>query len=324
MRTRKALTTVLLLLLTCAATAQTQTKTARIGILCPVHCVGPGYTAFDDELRKLGWVEGRNLAVERKASEGRYERLPELAAELVRSKPDLIVAATTQPARAAKDATSDIPVVFSFVSHPVEMGLVQSLARPGGNVTGVTALIPGAFLAKHFEITKDLLPGAQRVAVITNPANESSRFAVLLEVPMASQMGLQVDVIEVREQGNIPAAIVRAKNLGADALVILGDSMLNTPPNRIPDLAAQAAIPAIYQNRDAALAGGLISYTPDLIVISRRHAQYVDRILRGASPSELPIEQPTKYDFVINLKSAKDLGLTVLPSLLARADEVIE
>ena len=191
-------------------------------------------------------------------------------------------------------------------------------------MTGVTALIPGAFLAKHFEITKELLPDAQRVAVITNPANESSRFAVLLEVPMASQMGLQVDVIEVREQGNIPAAIVRAKNLGADALVILGDSMLNTPPNRIPDLAAQAALPAIYQNRDAALAGGLISYTPDLIAISRRHAQYVDRILRGASPSELPIEQPTKYDFVINLKSAKDLGLTVLPSLLARADEVIE
>jgi putative ABC transport system substrate-binding protein len=312
------------MLVTSAAAAQVPVKTARIGMLCPIECVGPGYTAFDDELRKLGWIEGRNLTIERRGSQGHYERLPELAAELTRMRPDLIVAATSQPAQAAKEATSEIPVVFSFVSDPVAMGLVQSLAHPGGNVTGVTVLMPGAFLVKHFEIVKELLPKAHRVAVLNNPANEMSRLALSLEVPMASQMGLQIDRIDVRASEEVPDAVAKAKLLGVDMVLVLGDTILNTPANRIPDLAAQAALPVIYQNREAAQAGGLISYTPDLLAIARRHAHYVARILGGASPAELPVEQPNKYDFIINLKTAETLRLTVPPSLLSRADEVIE
>jgi putative tryptophan/tyrosine transport system substrate-binding protein len=324
MGTRTATAAICLTLLTCAAAAQTPTKSARMGILCPVRCVGIGYTAFNDELQKLGWDEGRNLIIERKEAEGRYERLPELAAELVRSKPDLIVAATSPPARAAMDATSHIPIVFSFVSHPVEIGLVSSLARPGGNVTGVAAGTPGTLLAKHFQILRELLPKAQRFAILINPANASSRMAVLHEVPMAAQLGLQIDVINVRGPEEIRAAVAEATRLGADGLVIVGDPMLNTPPNRVPDLAAEAALPAIYENRVPVEAGGLISHAPSLVAIARRHAQYVDRILRGASPSDLPVEQPTKYDFTINLKAAKALGLTVPPSLLSNADELIE
>ncbi len=315
---------ILSLFLTSAVAAQQPTTTARIGMLCPVRCVGIGYTAFDDELRKLGWVEGRNLTVERKGAEGRYERLPELAAELVRWKPDLIVAATSPPAQAAKNAASEIPVIFSFVSDAVEVGLVQSLARPGGNVTGVAALVPGSYMGKNFEILRELLPQARRVAVFTNPANASSRVTLSREAPMASQLGFQLEVIEVHAPEQIPAAVAKAKLLAVDAMVIFGDSMLNTPPNRIPDLAAQAALPAIYQNRKTVRAGGLMSYSPEFLGVARRHAHYVDRILRGASPSDLPVEQPTKHDLIINLKIAEALGLTVPPSLVNRADEVIE
>jgi ABC-type uncharacterized transport system substrate-binding protein len=312
------------LLLACAAAAETPTKTARIGMLCPVRCAGPGYTAFDDELRKLGWIEGSNLTIERRALEGRYERTAELAAEIVRSRPELIVGPGAPVARALKKATSAIPIVFSFVADPVGIGLVQSLARPGGNVTGVAAVTPGAFLAKLFEILRELLPQAQRVAVLSNPANDDYRLAQAREVPMASQLGLQVDVIEVRVSEDIPAAIAKAKALGSDGLLVLGDAILNTPPNRVPDLLAQAALPAIYGARAPVLAGGLISYASDMIAIARRHAHYVDRILQGASPAEMPVEQPTEYILIVNLKTAKALGLTVAPSLLAQADEVIE
>jgi putative ABC transport system substrate-binding protein len=293
-------------------------------MLCPVQCAGPGYDAFDDELRKLGWVEGRNLIVERRGGEGRSERLPGLAAELVRSEPDLIVAASTQPARAAKDATSSIPIVFSFVADPVGIGLVQSLARPGGNVTGVTTLVPGSFIVKSFEILRELLPNAQRVALLANPSNEITRLRLPLEVPLASQYGFQVDVIDVRTPEELPDAIEKAKQLGVDALVNTGDPVLIIPPNRMPDLAAQAGIPAIYLFREMVKAGGLISYGPDSLAIARRHAHFVDRVLRGASAAETPIEQPSTFDLVINLKTAKALGLAVPPSLLSSAEEVME
>ncbi len=236
----------------------------------------------------------------------------------------IIIAASVQPALAAKAATSEIPVVFSFIADPVGVGLVQSLARPGGNVTGATSLVPGSYIGKNFELLRELLPNAQRVAVLMNPANSVSRLRVPPELPLASQFGFQVDVIEARTQEEIPGAIGKAKALGADALLSVGDPVLSTPPNRIPDLATQAALPAIYQNREIVQAGGLISYSPDFLGVARRHAHYVDRILRGASPSDLPVEQPTKYNLIINLKTAGTLGLTVPPSLLSNADEVIE
>jgi putative ABC transport system substrate-binding protein len=293
-------------------------------MLCPVQCAGPGYDAFEDELRKLGWVEGRNLIVERRGGEGRSERLPGLAAELVRSEPDLIVAASTQPARAAKDVTSSIPIVFSFVADPVGIGLVQSLARPGGNVTGVTTLVPGSSIVKGIEILRELLPNAERVALLANPSNEVSRRLLSQEVPLASQYGFKAEVIDVRTPEELPDAIGKAKQLRADALVNIGDPVLTIPPNRMPDLAAQAGIPAIYLFREMVKAGGLISYGPDPLAIARRHAHYVDRILRGASPLDLPVEQPTKYELIINLKTAEALGLTVPSLLLSQADEVIE
>jgi putative ABC transport system substrate-binding protein len=293
-------------------------------MLCPVRCAGPGYTAFDHELRNLGWTEGSNLTMERRALEGRYERVSQLAAEIVRSKPDLIVGPTAPVARALKEATSEIPIAFSFVAHPVELGLVQSLARPGRNVTGVAAITPGAFLAKQLEVLRELLPQAQRVAVLTNPANDDYRLALSREVPMAARLNLQIDVIEVRASEEVPTAVAKAKELGADGLLVMGDAMFHTPPHRVPDLLAQVALPALYSISEPARAGGLISYTSDLVAIARRHAHYVDRILRGASPAELPVEQPTKYTLIVNLKTAKALGLTVPPSLLSQADEVIE
>jgi putative ABC transport system substrate-binding protein len=319
-----ALATTLFVLLTCAAVAQTPAKTAYVGMLCPTRCAGIGYTAFDDELRKLGWIEGHNLTIERRGAEGHYERLPQLAAELVRLRPDLIIAASVQPALAAKNATSEIPVVFSFIADPVGVGLVQSLARPGGNVTGVTSLVIGSYLGKNFEVLRELLPKAQRVAVLMNPDNSVPRLRLPLELPMASQFGFQADVIEARTPAELPGAIAKAKALGADALLSVGDPVLSTPANSIPDLANQAMLPAIYQTREIVQAGGLISYSPDFLGVARRHAHYVDRILRGASPSGLPVEQPTKYDIIINLKTAETLGLTVPASLLSRVDEMIE
>ncbi|MBB3020963.1 putative ABC transport system substrate-binding protein [Microvirga lupini] len=312
------------LLLTCAAEAQPSTKTARIAMLCPVRCIGAGYAAFEDELRRLGWVEGSNLTVERRALEGRYERVSELAAEIVRLRPDLIVGPGAPIARALKEATSDIPIAFSFVAHPVEIGLVQSLARPGHNVTGVAAITPGAFLVKQLEVLRELLPQAKRVAVLATAANDDYRLALSREVPLAAQLGLQIEVIEVRTRDEVPSAVDKAKTLGADGVLVLGDAILNTPPNRMPELLAQALLPALYSNTEAVRTGGLISYTSDVVAIARRHAHYVDHILRGASPAEMPVEQPTGYILIFNLKTAKALGLTVPSSLLSQADEVIE
>jgi putative ABC transport system substrate-binding protein len=289
-------------------------------MLCPVRCAGPGYTTFDEELRKLGWVEGHNLTVERRVLEGRYERVAELAAEIVQSRPDLVVGPIAPVARALKDATSEIPIAFSFVANPVQISLVQSLARPGRNVTGVAAITPSAFLAKQFEILREVLPQAQRVAVLVNPANDDHRLALTREVPMASRLGLQVDVIEVRAPEEVPAAVTKATMLWAEVLLVLGDAILNTPPNRVPDLLACTPLLALYADCDP----GLISYSPDMIAIARRHAQYVDRILRGVSPADMPVKQPAQYTLIVNLRTARALGLTVPPSLLSQADEMIE
>jgi putative ABC transport system substrate-binding protein len=182
-------------------------------MLCPIRCVGTGYTAFDDELRKLGWIEGQNLAIDRKEAEGRSERFRDLAAEAVRVRPDVITAPGYGLALAAHKATSDIPIVFSFVADPVGMGLVPSLSRPGGNITGVTALVPGGLLAKHFQFARELLPNAKRLAILST-ADEDVRLMMSREVPLASQYGLQIDVIEVGTREEVPGAIEKAKALG--------------------------------------------------------------------------------------------------------------
>ena len=316
---------VILALLTSAAAAQSPTNPVRIGLLCPGECTGSVYTALEDELRKLGWIEGSTITIDRRAAETLSDRLPALAADLVRTKPHLIVAAGPQPARAAKQATLDIPIVIMFVADPVGIGLARSLAHPGGNLTGVTTLGPGVLVSKQLEVIRELLPGAERIVALVNPSNEVHRLIFPAEAPAAAaKLGLQIDVINVSESGEIAGAIAKAKSLGASALMVMGNLLFHTPPNRVPDLAREAGLPAIFLPGYVAKAGGLMSYGSDFDAIARRGAHYVDRILKGAAPDQLPIEQPTKYQIVINLKTARALGLSIPESLLARADEVIE
>ena len=316
---------VVLLALASEATAQAVRRVAHVGMLASSCAPGPIGNALSDELRKLGWLEGTTIVIECKEAGGRYDRLPALAADLVRSKPDLIVAFAPPAARAVKEATAEIPVVMLFVADPVGMGLVPSLARPGGNMTGVATMVPGEFNGKMLGILRELLPQAKRLAAFINPANEMHQLLFPRDAPpSAATLGFELDVIEVREAGEIPAAIATAKARGAEALYVVGDPILNNPPNRVPDLASQAGIPSIYLFQNNVQAGGLISYGPDMLALARLGAHYVNRILRGAKPADLPIEQPSKYLMTINLKTAKSLGIEVPPLLLARADDVIE
>jgi putative ABC transport system substrate-binding protein len=307
-----------------AATAQPALK--RVGMLCYVACSGSAtYDALYDELRKLGWIEGTNIVIERKEAGRSADRLAALAADLVRSKPDLIIAVSPQPSRAAKDATSEIPIVILFVSDPVGVGLASSLTRPGGNLTGIATMAEGGLVGKALDVLRELLPGAKRVAAFINPSNEVVRLLFPKEAPSAAvKLGFELDTMNVREAVEIPGAIATAKAQGTEALWFVGDPIFHTPPNAVPKFALQAGLPSIFLLPDLVRAGGLISYGPDLLVLARRGAHYVDRILKGAKPADLPIEQPSKYLLAINLQTAKSLGIEIPPSLLARADEVIE
>ena len=316
---------VVLLVFTAPGETQTAPKVPRVAIVCVPSCSGVTFDALLDELRSLGWVEGSTIVLERKESGSRLDQLPALAADLVRSKPDLIVAFTPQAVRAVKDATSDIPIVMLFVADPVGVGLASSLAHPGGNLTGVATLVPGAFIGKMLEVLRELLPRAKRVAAFINPSSETLRLLFPREAPQAAaKLGFELDVINVKEAGEIPNAVFAAKSGGAEALWIVGDPIFHSPPNRVPDLAAQVGLPSIYLVRNLVQAGGLISYGPDFPGEARRGAHYVDQILKGAKSADLPIEQPSKYLLAINLKTAKTLGIEIPPSLLARADDVFE
>ncbi len=325
MRRFATLAIVMALLLPAPAVTQTATKVPRVAIICVPSCSGVTFDALLDELRKLGWVENATVSLERKESGSRLDRLPQLAADVVRSKPDLIVAFTPQAVRAVKDATSEIPIVMLFVADPVGVGLASSLARPGGNLTGVATLVPGAFIGKMLEVLRELLPHARRVAAFLNPSSETLRLLFPREAPpAAAKLGFQLDVINVKESGEIPDAVAAAKSGGAEALWIVGDPIFNSPPDRVPGLAARAGLPSIYLVRNLVEAGGLISYGPDFPGEARRGAHYVDQILKGSRAADLPIEQPSKYLLAINLKTAKLLGVEIPASLLARADEVFE
>jgi putative ABC transport system substrate-binding protein len=305
--------------------AQRTEKVAHIGVLCAVRCEGAAFDALREGLRSAGWVEGGNLQIEYRAAGGQTDRLPALAQELVDLKPDLIVASSPQPTRAVKNATSTIPIVFIAVADPVRVGLVESLARPGGNVTGAATLVPGGFIAKQLEILKQAVPKATRIAALVNPTNEVARAVFPLEGPPAArQLEVQLQVLEVRAPEGIERAIDAAVQEKADALWVVGDPIFNSPAQRIPDLAARAKLPAMYLLREQVDAGGLMSYGPDFIELYRRGAVYVDKILKGTKPADLPVEQPTKFQLVINLKTAKALGLTIPQSVLLRADEIIQ
>jgi putative ABC transport system substrate-binding protein len=306
------------------AAAQPAGRPARVAYLCATRC-GSDLETLREGLRQLGWVEPRTLVLEVRGADGQFDRLPALARELVDLKPDVLVASSPQPVRAAKEAAAGIPLVFVAVADPVRAGLVQSLARPGGTVTGVATLVPGGFIAKQVELLKEIVPAATRLAVLTNPTNEIHRLHLPVEMPQAARaLGLRVQFWPASDAAQIEPAIEAAVRDRADILLVAGDPLFHLPAERIPGLAARARLPAIYLLRRLAHAGGLVSYGPDIPALFQRAASYVDRILRGARPADLPVEQPSKFDLVVNLKAAKALGLTIPQSVLLRADEVIQ
>jgi len=311
-----------ILLLPLDASAQASAKGYRIGVLdmTPPDLNSPIPMAFSEELRKRGYVEGQNLVVERRNAAGQIDRLPTLARELIALRPDLIVTSGPQPSRAVKDATSTIPIVMIFVADPVRLGLVANLARPGGNLTGVTTLVPGGFMAKMLDLLHQVVPNATRIAVLVNPANEMMRILAAQEIPEAArQLGIQVQIVEARTPDGLEPAFSAAVRERAGAILANADPVWSNPPALLPQLVARTGLPAIYLVRAQVLAGGLMSYGPDFVELSRRAAGYVGLILKGAKPGDLAIEQPTKFDLVINLKTAKALGVTIPQSLQVQA-----
>ena len=308
------------------ALAQASVRVYRIGVLdmAPPDLNSPNQRAFYDELRQRGYVEGQNLNVERRNANRQPDLLPALAKELVALRPDLIVAGGPQPNRAVKDATSTIPIVMIAVADPVQAGLVTNLARPGGNLTGVATVVPGGQMAKQLDLLHQLAPKSTRIGMLVNPTNAMHRILVPQEIPEAARrLGVQIVTVEASTPDEIEPAINAAVAQRAEALFIQADPVWNSPPERLPQIVARTGLPAIYFLRASVEAGGLISYGPDFLVLSRRAATYVDRIFKGANPGDLAIEQPTKMDLVINVKTANALGLTIPQSLRVQA-ELIE
>ena len=280
--------------------------------------------AFRRGLNEAGYVEGQNIAIEFRFAEGRFERLPDLAAELVGRKVDLILASGgTTAALVAKKATSSIPIVFYSGDDPVSRGLVESLARPGGNLTGITNF-EVMLTAKRIELLSELVPRTRTVALISNPNNVNSENIIQGAREAALAKGMRLHVLHAGNEAEIDAAYIGLAELRADALVIGTDPFLISRREQLAALSARHAVPAIYGVGDFAAVGGLITYAPSLAGAFRQMGLYSARILKGAKPADLPVEQPTKFELVINLKTAAALGLTVPQALLARADEVIE
>jgi putative tryptophan/tyrosine transport system substrate-binding protein len=307
------------------AAAQPPAKPARVALLCTTRCEGPTHDAFVQGLRELGRVEGVNLVLDTRAAGGQYDRLPALAAELLAARPDVIVASAPQGVRAVKDATSTVPIVMVSVADPVLIGLVPSLARPGGNLTGLATLPARGFIAKQLELLKELLPHASRIAVLWNSKNEIHRANLHEELPPAAErLGIRLQLIDVRDARELEAAFDSAVRGQAEGLLAVGDPIFHRPMARLPELALRARLPAVYLDSEVArTGGGLLAYGPDFVEMLRRAALYVDRILKGAKPADMPIEQPSKFLLVVNQRTAKALGLTVPPALLLRANEIV-
>jgi putative ABC transport system substrate-binding protein len=310
-----------------AAEAQQAAKVARIGYLVTNLAVNPHlHEAFRQGLRDLGYVEGRNLVIEYRDAEGKPERLPALAAELVALKVDVIVTPSTAQALPAKQATSTIPIVFAAASDAVADGLVTSLARPSGNVTGLSLLAP-ELVGKRLEQLKQAVPGVSRVAFLWQPggAGEGTEKDMLKRAEVAARaLGVRPQFVEARGPADFDRAFSEMTRARAGALTVLVGAMFIVAQRRLVDLAAKNRLPALYGLREYVDAGGFMSYGPNVADLFRRTATYVDKILKGAKPGDLPVEQPTKFELVINLKTAKALGLTIPQSLLQRADQVIE
>jgi ABC-type uncharacterized transport system substrate-binding protein len=306
------------------AEAQETGKAPRIGFLF-FGFPGPSreLDAFRQGLRELGYTEGQNIVIEYRFAGGRAERLPELATELVRLKPDVLVTPGTPASLSAKRATSTIPIVFAGVADAVGAGLIASLARPGGNITGLTS-ISAELGGKRLELLKEVAPKVSRVAVLYNPADRSNVLVLKELQKSAPALGLALQPLEVRGPGGFEGAFVAMTRQRADALFVAAGLLTTEHRKALVDLAAKRRIPAIWGERQFVEAGGLMAYAVDFYDQVRGAAIYVDKILKGAKPGDLPVEQPTKYELVINLKTAKALGLTIPHSLLLRADHVIQ
>jgi len=309
--------------LSSSAEAQ-QPKVARVGILfgaSPSANAGR-IEAFRQGLQALGYIEGKNIVIEERYAEGKLDRLPALAAELLRLNVDLIVTVGPAVTRRVKEATNTIPIVMAFDSDPVGSGFVASLARPGGNITGLSSLSP-ELSGKRLELLKETVPKLSRVAVLGNPGNTATALNFKETEVVARALGLRILSLEVGGPNDLDSAFATMTKGRADALLPLGDSVVIFHCDRIIQFATKNRVPGTYPNTEWADAGGLMSYGPDILDSFRRVATYVDKILKGTKAADLPVEQPMKFELVINLRTAKQIGLTIPPNVLARADKVI-
>jgi len=306
--------------------AQQAGKIYRIGYLAGGSPAGSlaFVEQFREGLREHGWVEGQNVVIEFRFAEGRFDRLPALAAELVQLKVDIIAAIPTPAAVAAKNATGTIPIVLMVAVNPLELGLITSVARPGGNLTGIAFSFSTEILGKNLALLNEAIPRVRHVALLSNPGNPGHMIAMKNMKAAADAMGVQLSFMEVREPNQFDAAFKVMAEGRAEALLVIADAQFQIHRARLAELAAKNRLPSMHGFREYVEAGGLMSYGPSIGASVRRGASFVDRILRGAKPADVPVEQPTKFDLVINMKTARALGLTIPQPLLLRADEVIQ
>jgi ABC-type uncharacterized transport system substrate-binding protein len=302
-----------------------QARVYRIGFISPASssAMAARDEAFRQGLRALGYIVGQNITIDYRWADGKNERLPGFAAELVDLKLDIIVTHGGEATRAVQQATTTIPIVIAAADDPLASGLVASLARPGGNITGLSILTPD-LTGKRLELLKAILPRLIRVAVLWNPGNPIAEPELRKAEVAAPSLGLQLQSLTVRDPREFASAFSAMKRERADALFLLSDAMFFGRRKEVADLAVSNRLPLVAHLREFADAGGLMTYGPNVLELHRRAAAYVDKILKGAKPADLPVEQPTKFDLVINLKTARTLGVTVPPSLLVRADHIIE
>lgn len=302
--------------------AQQGGQVRRIGVLA--QDLQPGLLDnFRDGLRDFGYVEGENISVEVRNAEGRNDRLPELAADLLRLKVDVILAVNTPAAKTAKEATTTVPIIIMRVADPIKAGLIASLARPGGNVTGLS-FMPDVLAAKALEMLRDTLPTVTRIAALYRGDNPGAVLSTDETERQSAQLGLQFLRLPIRDPGEIASAFDKITGARTEAILVIDDGATTNRRREILDLAFRHSLPVVSNYRDFAAAGGLFASGPNLPALYRRGAYYVDRILKGTAPADLPVEQPTKFDLIVNLKTAEALGITIPRLVLFRADEVIE
>ena len=316
---------VILFTVAVIAEAQQAGKVSRIGYLITSSpsAIAPRMDVFQQGLRELGYVEGKNIVIERRHAEGKLDRLPELAAELVQLNVDVIVTSGPTATRPAKGATSTIPIVMTFDDDPVGSGFVASLARPGGNITGLSTLAP-EISGKQLELLKETVPRLFRVAAFGTSTRQGTAQALKEMELAAGAFAVKLQYLDIQDPKDIETAFRAASKGQADGLLVLQSPVFNSQRAQIADLAQKSRLPAAYPRREFVEDGGLMSYGVSISDLDRRAATYVDKILKGAKPADLPVEQPTKFEFIINLKAAKQIGLTIPPNVLVRADKVFK